>query len=74
MRMARLLWGLLERPHGWSLAAIVDELGISERTLLRYLAACRREFVDADEQPLIEAISRGGRPAILPSLSATGVA
>jgi proteasome accessory factor B len=61
MRMARLLWGLLERPHGWSFAAIGDELGISERTLLRYVAACRRELVDAEERPLIEAISRGGR-------------
>ena len=61
IRMARLLWGLLERPHGWSFAAIVDELGISERTLLRYVAACRRELVDADERPLIEAITRGGR-------------
>jgi proteasome accessory factor B len=59
--MARLLWGLLERPHGWSFGAIENELRISERTLLRYLAACRRELVDAEERPLIEAISRGGR-------------
>ena len=61
MRMTRLLWGLLERPHGWSFAAITDELGISERTLLRYVAACRQDLVDAEERPLIEAISRGGR-------------
>lgn len=61
MRMARLLWGLLERPHGWSVAAITDELAISERTLLRYVAACRRDLVDAEERPLIETLSRGGR-------------
>lgn len=61
IRMARLLLGLLERPHGWSFAAIGDALGISERTLLRYIAVCRRELVDAEERPLIEAISRGGR-------------
>lgn len=60
-RMARLLWGLFERPHGWSVAAIAAELAISERTLSRYLAACRRELVDADERPLIEAVTRGGR-------------
>lgn len=61
IRMARLVWGLLERPRGWSFAAITDELGVSERTLMRYVAACRRDLVDAEERPLIEAISRGGR-------------
>jgi proteasome accessory factor B len=61
IRMARLLLGLLERPHGWSIAAIADALGVSERTLLRYVAACRRDLVDAQERPLIETVSRGGR-------------
>ncbi|MGE3497407.1 MAG: helix-turn-helix transcriptional regulator [Candidatus Binatia bacterium] len=60
-RMARLLLRLLERPHGWSISSIVDELGISERTLMRYVAACRRDLVDDDERPLLETISRGGR-------------
>ena len=58
-RLVRLLYGLLSRPRGWSFAAIEAELGISERTLLRYLAACRRELVGADGQPLIEAFRRG---------------
>lgn len=60
IRLVRIVYGLLWRPRGWSFAAIEAELGISERTLLRYLAACRRELVDADGQPIIEAFRRGG--------------
>src|SRR5947208_12094915 len=43
-RLARIVYGLLGRPYGWSFDAIQDELRISERTLLRYAAACRREL------------------------------
>ena len=57
-RMGRLLYGLLSRPRGWSFSAVEAELGISERTLLRYLAACRRELVDADGRPIIETFRR----------------
>src|SRR5262247_67793 len=57
-RMGRLLYGLLSRPRGWSFSAVEEELGISERTLLRYLAACRRELVDAGGQPIIETFRR----------------
>lgn len=60
-RLARILYGLFSRPHGWSFAAVQDELSISERTLLRYLAACRRELVDADGRPLVEVVRRGDR-------------
>jgi proteasome accessory factor B len=60
-RLARLLYGLLSRPRGWSFAAIATELGISERTLLRYLAACRRELVDPEGRPIIEAFRSGER-------------
>ena len=58
-RLARVVYGLIGRPYGWSFAAVQDELGISERTLLRYLAACRRELVDARGRPLIEVERRG---------------
>src|SRR5262249_14247100 len=58
-RVARLLYGLQSRPRGWSFAAIEAELGISERTLLRYLAACRRDLVDADGRPILETFRRG---------------
>jgi predicted DNA-binding transcriptional regulator YafY len=60
-RLARIILGLLERPYGWSFEAIQDELGIGERTLLRYLAACRREVVDNKGRPVIEVVRRGPR-------------
>jgi proteasome accessory factor B len=60
-RVGRLLYGLLSRPRGWSFSAVESELGISERTLLRYLAACRRELVDSDGRPIIEAFRLGDR-------------
>jgi hypothetical protein len=60
-RLARIVHGLLSRPHGWSFDAIQAELSISGRTLLRYLAACRRELVDADGHPILEVIRRGER-------------
>ncbi len=58
-RVARLLYGLLSRPQGWSFAAVVNELRISQRTLLRYLAKCREELVDSEGRPLIETFRRG---------------
>src|SRR4029450_5611575 len=60
-RMGRLLYGLSSRPRGWSFNAIEAELGISERTLLRYLAASRRELVDADGRPILETFRSGER-------------
>ncbi len=45
-RLARIVLGLMSRPHGWPLGSITEELGISERTLLRYLAVCRSELVE----------------------------
>ena len=60
-RLARLVHGLLDRPYGWSFDAIQDELGISERTLMRYLAACRVGLVDARGTPILEATTRGSR-------------
>jgi predicted DNA-binding transcriptional regulator YafY len=60
-RLARILYGLLSRPYGWALGAIQDELSISERTLLRYLAACRKELVDARGEPILEIVRRGER-------------
>jgi proteasome accessory factor B len=38
---------------------VLDELGISQRTLLRYLATCREELVDRDGRPVIETFRRG---------------
>jgi len=48
--------GLVERPHGWSFSAVQDELGIGERTLMRYLAACRKEVTDRFGKPIVEVV------------------
>jgi proteasome accessory factor B len=58
-RLARLVFGLLDRPYGWSFSAIEDELSIGDRTLLRYLAACRKELTDRRGRPVIEVLRRG---------------
>jgi len=60
-RLARIVHGLLDRPHGWSFAAIEEELDISERTLLRYLSVCREELVDRNGKPILESFRRGDR-------------
>lgn len=60
-RLARLVMTLHERPHGWSFAAVQDALGISERTLLRYLAVARETLVDPAGRPLLEAVRHGDR-------------
>jgi proteasome accessory factor B len=60
-RLARIVHGLLERPWGWSFDAIETELDISERTLLRYLAACREELTDASGNPILETFTRGSK-------------
>ena len=49
-RLARIIYGLLSRPYGWSFEAIQQEIGISDRTLRRYIAVCRHEFVDPTER------------------------
>lgn len=60
-RLARLVHELRERPNGWSFEAIEEELRITERTLARYLEACRRELVDHRGHPLLEVVRRGER-------------
>ncbi|HEY8515462.1 MAG TPA: WYL domain-containing protein [Candidatus Binatia bacterium] len=60
-RIARLVHELRSHPHGWSFDAIKSELSIGERTLLRYVDACREELRDAYGEPLIEVVQRGSR-------------
>ena len=60
-RLARIVLGLVGRPTGWSFQAIQNELRISERTLLRYVAACRKELTTPDGTPLLEVIRHGER-------------
>lgn len=60
-RIARLVHELPAHPHGWSFDAIQRELSIGERTLVRYVDACRAELVDVHGEPLIEVLQRGAR-------------
>jgi predicted DNA-binding transcriptional regulator YafY len=70
MRLARIAVELGSRPYGWSFESIRKELGISERTLLRYVAACRAELLDWTGKPIIEVVPRrSGRWLRLSSLS-----
>jgi len=59
--LARIVHGLHLRQYGWSLDAIQEELRVSERTLLRYLAVCRRELVDENGAPILDIVRRGDR-------------
>lgn len=60
-RIARLMHELPAHPHGWSFDAIQRQLSIGERTLLRYVEACKTELVDARGEPLLEVVQRGPR-------------
>jgi predicted DNA-binding transcriptional regulator YafY len=72
-RLARIVHGLRNRPYGWAVDAIQDELGISERTLLRYLAACRAQLVDERGAPILEIVRRGERRVVRLAESARGL-
>ncbi len=63
-RLARIVHGLAERPAGWRLAAIREALGVSERTLQRYVAALRAEVTDANGRPAIEVVRHGEARAL----------
>jgi predicted DNA-binding transcriptional regulator YafY len=61
LRLARIALELGSRPYGWSFEAIHKELDITERTLLRYVAACRDKLRDSMGRPMIEVVQRGPR-------------
>lgn len=63
-RLARMVHGVLTHPSGRSFTGIQAELGISQRTLLRYISACRRHLVDPSGRPLLE-VARYGERAVL---------
>jgi len=63
-RLARIVHSVLSQPTGRSFTGIQTELGISQRTLLRYIAACKRDLVDSSGRPLLE-VARYGERAVL---------
>jgi predicted DNA-binding transcriptional regulator YafY len=60
-RLARLVLELAARPFGWGFESAERELGVSARTLLRYVAACRDELVDWSGKPIIVTERHGSR-------------
>lgn len=60
-RIARLVHGLAEHPHGWSFEAICSEFAISEKTLRRYVKLCEETLVDGRGRPLVEVVEHGNR-------------
>ncbi len=64
LRMARIAFELPSHPFGWPLDAIQRELGISDRTLKRYLAAGKEALVDRLGRPYFQVVSDGGKPKL----------
>ncbi|MGH7814749.1 MAG: helix-turn-helix transcriptional regulator [Candidatus Binataceae bacterium] len=60
LRMASIVWMLWENPYGMSFAAIERDLRISNRTLLRYVAALKKMGAFAG-RPMVEAVRRGAK-------------
>ncbi len=69
-RLARIVHSVLTQPGGRTFTGIQAELGISERTLLRYIAACRQHLIDGSGRPLLE-VARFGERAVLRRASFT---
>src|SRR5579863_6653123 len=64
LRMARIAFELPSHPFGWPLDAIRRELGVSERTLKRYLAAGKDTLVDRLGRPYFQVVADGGKPKL----------
>jgi len=62
--MARLALELPSHPFGWRLEEIQQRLGISERTLRRYLVAGEASLVDGLGRPYFQIASNGGKPKL----------
>ncbi len=70
LRMARIAFELPSHPFGWSLEAIQRDLGISERTLKRYLAATKDTLVDRLGRPYFQVVFNGGKTKLRQPASA----
>lgn len=61
VRMARIIFELFDRPLGWSLESIQRDLGVTERTLQRYLEIFKRGLADRRGRPLVEVLTRADK-------------
>jgi predicted DNA-binding transcriptional regulator YafY len=73
LRMARIAFELPSHPFGWALDSIQRELGISERTLKRYLAATKDTLVDRLGRPYFQVLSDGGKIKLRQPVAAKAV-
>jgi len=64
LRMARIAFELQAHPFGWPLEDIQRELGVSERTLKRYLAAAKATLVDRLRRPYFDVVADGAKPRL----------
>jgi len=64
VRCAQLVDGLYQRSLGWSLEAAAEELGVSVRSVERYVKACAEFITDPAGRPKIEIVSQGGRRTV----------
>jgi predicted DNA-binding transcriptional regulator YafY len=64
VRCAQLVDGLYQRSLGWSLEAAAEELGVSVRSVERYVKACAEFITDSAGRPKIEIVSHGGRRTV----------
>ncbi len=60
LRLVRITSELFAQPYGWSFKAIQRELGISERTLARYVSVLRAGMLDGRGLPRIEVVGESG--------------
>jgi proteasome accessory factor B len=72
-RLARLVYAVLTSPYGRTFAGLVQELNVSERTLLRYVRACRQGLVDPAGRPLLEVVRHGERALLRRADYAEGI-
>jgi predicted DNA-binding transcriptional regulator YafY len=64
VRCAQLVDGLYQRSLGWGLEAAAEALGVSVRSVERYVKACAEFITDSIGQPKIEIVSQGGRRTV----------
>src|SRR5262249_2459070 len=61
VRCAQRVAGRYRRPRRWSLEGAASQLGLSERSIERYVKACADFITDQSGRPRIEIVRQGGR-------------
>lgn len=64
VRMAQIMLWLHQAPLGLTYADLRERLGVSERTLARYVRILRELFVDDSGEPMFEVARRDQRPRL----------